>query len=148
MLNWIGAYELGYYLYSSDYCNYGRSIVSYPYPNLYSGNPVYWEGTNNYSAHIMLCVGKNSSGVPVICAHTSDAYRMPITNYTDRTLYTIPIATSELHTSHTNLSGYYASPSNHYYVCKYCELRRNIASHTMFSGSCLVCGYSGPHVYD
>lgn len=63
------------------------------------GNPVYYlqgdDTTDNGSGtgHLMICTGYNSNGVPVVNAHNSDAYKVPITNFTQgsspQTLYTL-----------------------------------------------------------
>lgn len=66
--------------------------------NLYPGNPLIcdWEpddGVVNYN-HAAICVGYNSSGVPIINSHNNDAYHVPYTFYSSANLYTIKIASS------------------------------------------------------
>ena len=143
---WIGAYELSVYLKSK----YGYSNVTSNFGAVYPGNPVYWEpetknGVYTPHYHQMICVGYNSSGVPVVCAHTTDVYRMPLTNYTStHTIYTVKVASSNLHSTHTSSSTYYYNSTYHYHLCQYCEYRVSKASHVVGSGTvCSVCGATG-----
>ena len=146
---WVGAWDLSDYLINT--CQYAyHSNVSSNYSTVFPGNPVYWDRTfAEPSYHMMICVGYNSAGIPVLCAHTTDVYRMPITNYTsNHKLYTIKIAASNLHTTHLSSSGYYYNPSKHYHICTKCELRLSQAAHTVSGGHCTVCGSTGPFLYD
>ena len=120
------------------------------YSNVYPGNPVYWDtshGEGHY--HQMICVGKNTSGVPVLCGHTTDIYRIPISwYYGSHNIRTIKIATSNLHTSHTNSTSYYYNNTYHYRICQKCEIHIGEATHTANANNqCTVCGATSPFVY-
>ena len=126
--------------YADSYSD--QSIIIGNYSNVYPGNPIYW--TNNPQNHIMFCVGYNSAGVPVICCHTNDAYRVPITNsnYVNKGLKTLLIATSNLH-SHTQAWRY--NNTYHYRVCNYCEYHFYHGVHQPnLMGNCIDCGAHGP----
>lgn len=68
----------------------GYSIVSANASTIFPGNPVY------YTTHIGICVGYNTAGVPILNAHTSDAYHIPYTRWSGNTLKTVLIATENL----------------------------------------------------
>ena len=115
------------------------------YSNIYPGNPVYWLLSENGSIgattnHIMFCVGYNSSGVPVLCGHTTDIFRYPLSSFSDYNMKTIQIATYNMH-SHSY--GFKCTVDEHYIVCNHCE---NCASHGAHianqSGICKICGAS------
>ncbi|MDO5131699.1 MAG: amidase domain-containing protein, partial [Eubacteriales bacterium] len=54
------------------------SFVTASNANVLKGNPVYydWNGNGVYD-HVAVCVGTNSSGMPVVDAHTNDVYHVP-----------------------------------------------------------------------
>ena len=59
--------------------------------NIYYGNPVYTTG------HMTICTGKNSSGVPILNAHTGDWYHVPYTLFTfGGTKYTMMMTETNL----------------------------------------------------
>lgn len=65
--------------------------VSATNSSVFPGNPVY---TNSYG-HIMICVGYNASGIPILNAHTNDAYHVPL-SFFGSNISTIQIATENL----------------------------------------------------
>ena len=122
-----------------------QTISSGVYSNVFPGNPIFW--TSSSGNHLMFCMGYNSAGVPVINCHTNDAFRVPITNpnYSGKTLKTILIATSNLH-SHNSQQWFY-NDSWHMRICTYCEYVHYRAAHTAnLAGYCTVCGAQGPFV--
>ncbi len=141
---WSGVCELTQYL--EDTYDVDLVSVSTYYTNIFTGNPVYWTVMDgNSTNHIMICVGRNSQGIPVLCAHTQDIFRVPITNYSDKYLKTALITTTEYHTSHSNFTGYYYNSGYHYHVCRYCEYRSDMYLHVPDAqGNCIVCGAIGP----
>ena len=57
-----------------NFKNYG-SFMSANDGNVLRGNPVYYDwNSNGVYDHTAICVGKNSSGTPIIDAHTGDHY--------------------------------------------------------------------------
>ena len=150
---WVEAASLANYLISCGYeCKNANSTSAYG--NILPGNPVYWlyddpAQHNGSTGHQMICVGKNSANVPVVCAHTTDVYRLPVNNYfsSSSPLKTIWIATSNMHSLHSYSSSYYSNPYQHHKVCTVCEYRNYIGDHNVSSGICTVCGSSGPFVY-
>lgn len=58
--------------------------------NVFPGNPVYLSN----ETHIGICVGYNTAGVPILNAHTSDAYHIPLNAW--GSTRTIQIVTSNL----------------------------------------------------
>lgn len=74
------------------------SPVSVTSNNLYPGNPVICDWTPNDNVvdynHVAICVGYNSSGVPINNSHNYDAYHVPYTFYSSANLYTIKIVSS------------------------------------------------------
>ncbi len=123
---------------------YLSSLVNSSYSNIYPGNPVYWlQSEGNSTNHNMLCVGKNSAGVPVVCAHNSDLYRVPVSNYSDKSnLRTMRISTTS---SHSHSYTYKYNSYKHYRVCSHCEYLYSSGVHTVnLAGNCSVCGAHGP----
>ena len=144
--NWVGAYNLEQYLMTK----YSSVLVNSNYGNVYPGNPVYWRtdsGEERY--HQMICVGKNSAGIPVVCGHTTDIYRVPVSNYSStHILRTILIASSNLHNTHTPTSAYYHNSATHYHICSSCEYRSSVGTHVSNGhGACSICGASGSIVF-
>ena len=123
--------------------NYVYCTVPNDYSGVFPGNPVFWLVTDGYpKSHNMFCVGYNSSHVPVLCAHNNELYRIPITNYSDKILHTIKIATSDIHT-HTYT--YKWNLYKHYRVCSSCEYLASSGVHVVnLMGNCSVCGAHGP----
>ena len=153
--NWVGAWELVQYLTQTTGNGYSE-LVSSSYNNVYPGNPVYW-GTDSGegSYHIMLCVGYNSAGVPVICGHTSDMYRWPISGFMSaHNVRTIKMATSNLHTNHTQYAGCYSPLGTHYSVCVYCEKQmnsityQNVGDYSQHLCTCSGCGTNNYESHD
>lgn len=143
---WRGVVNFKKHLSSSSFT--GVSILAVPsnYSNVYTGNPVFWlESDGNDGNHIMICVGKNSGGVPVLCAHTTDLYRWPISavyyneNGQSKNMKTLLITTSENH-SHTYI---YNSVSNthHRRTCQYCETTAVVPHVLNNNARCIYCGY-------
>lgn len=56
---------------------YGMFLTASDY-NVAKGNPVYydWNGNGTYD-HTAICVGRNSSGMPVVDAHTNNVFHVP-----------------------------------------------------------------------
>ncbi len=148
---WVRASALRDYLVSTPR-NYLECIVEYDETagtsNVYPGNPVYWiNNGGSSSGHQMICVGKNSAGVPVVCAHNSDIYRYPITEYMidGRILKTIHITTSYQHST----PAYEYNSSKHWFFCMHCWAEeedshsytwtRTETTHTMH---CSLCSYA------
>lgn len=68
---------------------YQKVKIASDVSNIYPGNPVFMSG------HVVICVGYNSAGKPIINGHTRDTYHLPITSngtYTE----TILINTSDV----------------------------------------------------
>lgn len=147
---WVGASDLAGYLRGLGYADV---FVSSTFDNVFPGNPVYYEaqeigedGMLHTRYHQMFCIGYNAAGVPVVCAHTDDAYRMPITAYSSSYTYrTILIALSNEH-SHSIIGGFHQyNAAVHYQVCEYCEghlYQAHRIDH--MHNRCLDCGATGP----
>lgn len=138
-LKWIRVAECPYHFIHSA-TNYSDfEVNSYSdLSRLFPGNPLYYFGSP--TDHIMICVGYNSSGVPVLCGHTTDIYRWPASNYLGRNMYTFQIATSNMHSSHTYV--YEAVNAYvHHKICAYCEYRHSTQPHTFSNNVCTYCGY-------
>ena len=102
----------------------GFNLVSATNSSVFPGNPVI-----NGTAHIGICVGYNSSGVPIINAHNRDVYHVPYTMIGNGTRRTIQIVTSNYMstkpsnamtitptTSYQSVSPYFAAGNeNRYY---------------------------------
>jgi len=144
--SWVNARGLSNYLTNTR----GIAKVQATNSNTYAGNPVYWLNAVGAtpSGHQMICVGKNTSGVPVVNAHNADAYHVPITMYSsDHTLYTNKIVTS----CHHKWSNYLYNSTSHWKKCEYCHTTSGNGNHTIATGysynssshwkPCTVCGY-------
>lgn len=73
---WSGAISLEDYLETT--CGY--NCVSATASNVFPGNPVW---ANKTFGHVAICVGYNSSGIPIVNAHTADRYHVPYTFYSN-----------------------------------------------------------------
>lgn len=71
-VNWINV--MGHIRHFKEY----GTFLTASNANVSVGNPVYydWNGNGTYD-HTALCVGKNSSGMPVVDGHTSNVYHVP-----------------------------------------------------------------------
>ena len=71
-VNWINV--MGHIRHFKSY----GTFLTASNANVVYGNPVYydWNGNGTYD-HVGICVGKNSSGMPVVDAHTSNVYHVP-----------------------------------------------------------------------
>lgn len=71
-VNWINV--MGHIRHFKEY---GSFLTAYD-SNVRKGNPVYydWNGDGTYD-HVGICVGTNSSGMPVVDAHTNNVYHVP-----------------------------------------------------------------------
>ena len=139
---WIRVWQLVAEFKSTSFTNYSDAAVNSTYSNVYTGNPVYWYAGGSYSSdHIMICVGKNNGGVPVLCGHTTDMYRWPISAVSGNTLFTMYITTSENH-SHSYVYTSLGS-SNHRRTCQYCEITAIVSHVYNNNGRCIYCGYDG-----
>ena len=131
------------YLVLSGYGSLSTSSTVYP------GNPVFW-GSGGHASHTGICVGYNTGNQPVICAHTTDVYRVPLSVLTTLTpqnyIGTIQLATSNQHSVHTPISStWYYDDDQHYHVCQYCEYPCGCGSHSFnYMGTCNVCGCMEP----
>lgn len=73
----------------------GYSDVTANNSTVFPGNPVYFSDLT----HIGICVGYNTAGVPILNAHTSDAYHIPLSVWGNCSPRTILISTSNLQIS-------------------------------------------------
>ncbi len=93
----------------------------------------------------MICTGYNSSGIPVLNAHSNNAYRIPYTNFA-KTLRTILIVNTNEH-QHSSYE-YRCNAINHWRICGVFEYRISIGTHQIVTSGltqyCSVCGYTGP----
>lgn len=71
-VNWINV--MGHIRHFKSY----GAFVTATNSSVRYGNPVYydWNGNGIYD-HVGICVGKNSSGMPVVDAHTNNVYHVP-----------------------------------------------------------------------
>lgn len=71
-VNWINV--MGHIRHFKEY----GTFLTASNANVAYGNPVYydWNGNGTYD-HVGICVGKNSAGMPVVDAHTSNVYHVP-----------------------------------------------------------------------
>lgn len=125
---WINAKGLANYLISLGY----SSVRATSAANTFPGNPVYWiNASGSPSGHQMICTGKNFAGIPVVDAHNSDIYRIPITKYSQMyTLYTIQIVKSYTHFPETSIQ--YDS-QYHWQTCLFCKVGENKKNHVASS---------------
>ena len=153
--NFISASNLIVYL--TNTMNYG-SKVSVTSNNVYPGNPVFWtiHSDLTWAFHVGICTGYNTAGSPVICAHTTDVYRVPMSALTTlvtnkyHALYgstapvyagTVLLNSSNQHTTHTSAgSTWYYNDTYHFHVCAYCEYPLNVANHVPgLYNECDIC---------
>ena len=90
-----------------NFKNYG-SFMSANNGNVLRGNPVYYDwNSNGVYDHTAICVGKNSSGTPIIDAHTGDHYHATWTLGSNGTRATIQLrgSGSASGSSTANVSG-------------------------------------------
>ena len=74
-----------------NFKNYG-TFMSANNGNVLRGNPVYYDwNSNGVYDHTAICVGKNSSGTPIIDAHTGDHYHVTWTLGNNGTRATIQL---------------------------------------------------------
>jgi len=145
---WVNAKALHWYL------NEHYETVRANNVNVFPGNPVYWWNGTEFaddaspSGHQMICTGYNSAGTPVVNGHTPNAFRVPITGYLNNGsgLYTAQIVDENLH-EHI-WQGYYTDAHNHYRYCKMCRIGLVTGAHQVVSGTCTICGYTGPFAAD
>lgn len=140
-LNWISVSDLKNYFTST----LGYTSVYATNNNIFPGNPVYW--IDDSGRHIMICTGRNSSGIPVVDAHNSDLYRWKITGYSSsHTLYTIMITQTYTHFYN---NGYQYNDTLHWKFCDACKTIEQKGSHVLNSYShnstnhwktCSTCG--------
>ena len=71
-VNWINV--MGHIRHFKSY----GTFLTASNANVRVGNPVYydWNGNSTYD-HVGICVGVNSSGMPVVDAHTNNVYHVP-----------------------------------------------------------------------
>lgn len=140
---WVGATELTNYLAYT--CGAGYETSAYA-SHLFPGNPIMWSANSGgRSAHIMMIVGNDSGGNPVVCAHTTDMFRYPVglLLYSDWIL--IPLVTVNYHTTHLNKPVlYYHDTGYHYTYCTKCEYRTYSYHTPNNQGVCTGCGATGP----
>ena len=78
----------------TNFKNYG-TFMSANSGNVLRGNPVYYDwNSNGVYDHTAICVGKNSSGTPIIDAHTGDHYHVTWTLGSNGTRATIQLRSS------------------------------------------------------
>ena len=130
---------------------YTIESVNSAYGNVFPGNPVFWRGesSNNNDGspnHIMFCVGYDSAGVPVLCAHTRDAFRVPITLWINEghSLETMLIAGTNLHTHTASGTARYFNQVYHIRFCTYCDGRIYDVHTPNNLNVCTGCGATGP----
>ncbi|MBP5153460.1 MAG: amidase domain-containing protein [Lachnospiraceae bacterium] len=136
---WIAVNDFVSYFEQS----FSREDVETNFGNVFPGNPVFWD--TDSEDHIMFCVGYDSAGCPVICCHTNDAYRMPLSfaGYLNRPLETLLIASENLHTH--NSYQWKANSMYHFSMCTVCDYIHYQSVHTPdLNNCCTVCGAQGP----
>ena len=75
----------------SNFKKYGKFMAATD-SNVLRGNPVYYDwNSNGVYDHTAICVGKNSSGTPIIDAHTGDHYHVTWTLGSNGTRATIQL---------------------------------------------------------
>lgn len=112
-------------VFSDYWTSKGYSLVTATNSTVFAGNPVILNG-----GHLMICVGYNSQGAPVLNAHNSDRYHLPLSMVTG-TLTTIQIIGMK-HSTHTNFT--YSPKDLYVHACR-CTACRNMhdEGHTWIS---------------
>ncbi|MBM6693808.1 amidase domain-containing protein [Pseudoflavonifractor capillosus] len=124
----------------------GYNKVSGTSASIYPGNPVI---LGNY--HVGICVGTNSSGVPVVNAHNQDVYQVPWNVFgSGASVSTIQIFSGNCTGNHVT-GGYKYNDYRHWRGCGNCSaLVSAVSAHTFrFYNTyyrCTACGYTTTHV--
>lgn len=85
--------------------NEGVSEVSATNSTVFPGNPLY------LPSHVMICVGYNTNGVPIINGHNRDVYHVPLPYAGDpNSLKTLQISTSNLQINKPNNAYNFGTP--------------------------------------
>ncbi len=145
---WIAADKLVEYLTVMTGNGTAEQMNS-SYNNIFPGNPVFWYTDSGESSnHIMMCTGYNTAGIPVVCGHTTNVYRIPVAAFSSaHIIRTVKMATYNLHSTHTVSSGlWYHDSTYHYHLCDYCEYPCNKGAHIPgMNLDCTVCGALYPY---
>lgn len=95
--------------FSKYWTNQGYSLVTATTDTVFPGNPVIQNG-----GHLMICVGYNAQGVPILNGHNNDKYHVPLTTVSG-TLTTIQIIKA-YHTTHPKCI--YSSEDIYKHTCR------------------------------